>query len=334
MIRPSSLPMLAACPCWQPEETGNDAAAGNVRHAFLSARLQGEEALIPPDDQLAGLEWAEEYIKCHAPTSEHPLVSEQKLALLDDDFNVLMTGTPDVTCGRYLFDLKWRERAYGEQMAAYALMMMQQSDWPEVEAHVLYACNKRAVVITFTRESALEIVSTVIASAKAPEKQPQPCSYCSWCSARKTCPALINQVAAVHAGRPDWGLSTFHATELSNPVEMGKALKMARCLKGWCEAIEHHAKEMALKLGTVPTGYKIQSRRGKRTIESVEAAFGRCGLPQAEFLAACKVDFSSLVETAAIFHGMPKKAAERTMEEKLGELCVRRSSTVSLVEEK
>ena len=115
---------------------------------------------------------------------------------------------------------------------------------------------------------------------------------------------------------------------------MGQALKIARQIFGWVEAIEHHAKEMAVKQGIIPAGFKIQNRKGNRAISSVIDAFARAGLPQEEFLALCDIKFSSLVEKTMEINGMKKAQAERTVEEKLGEIIQRKAHSLSLVVEK
>jgi hypothetical protein len=89
---------------------------------------------------------------------------------------------------------------------------------------------------------------------------------------------------------------------------------------------------MALKKGTVPVGFKLHTRRGKRKITSVIEAFPRCGLPQETFLAACEISFSSLVSAYKDFHKFPEAASERDIEQKLGELLTRNNSSQSLVE--
>jgi len=338
-LRPSSLPFLSQCPCWVSDEShgGDWRDSGNLRHHVLSSMLdkrhgnQAEDLQMLPEEERDGVQWAADYIDVHAPGLDHQLHCERRLKLLDDNFNVVMEGTPDVVCGPELFDLKWRQRDYGAQMAAYAEMMFQENEWPEVRVHLLFAESKRAVTFVFTRAEAIALINSIIAKVNAPDRQPTPCDYCGWCARRLTCPALLERVNTVAVNREDWKLEGYHASEITSGQQMGKALKLARQIKDWCEGVEHHAKEMAAKQGMIPEGFKIQTRQGNRYIPDVTQAYARAGLPQEEFLKACEVKFSSLVEATAGLHGIKKAQAERTVEEKLGDAIQRKSSSVSLV---
>jgi len=345
MIRPSSLPMLARCPKFNGEnrdpgslrsvvEVSGDRAfadAGTLRHTALSEYLSGNEAAIftLPEDQQDGVIWAADYIKLKAPMNDDPLVFEKTLHTTLPNGDQL-TGTPDVVCGPHIFDLKWRYRDYGQQMAAYALMTLV-AGHAEVSTHLLFADQQRSVVLRFDSETAWASIRPVIEAAKDPAAIPTPCEYCGWCRERMVCPAMIERLNSVIEGRPDWHLGQYHASEIKSPQEMGKALDIARCLGDWCESVEHHAKEMAVKLGLVPFGYKLQDRRGNRFITDVSEAYVRAGIPQAEFLKACVVKPKALFDAYAVLNGMKVKAAEREVETKLGEIIQRKQSTVSLV---
>ena len=342
-MRPSSLPFLAQCPCWESSEgTGaRDKDAGTLRHSLLKTMLDNPdqkqfavEGLEPAD--VESVEWAAEYVRCHAPMSDHPLRVEYHVNPMDAEFKPLFEhgGTLDVACGNVLFDLKWRERDYGAQMAAYALDMFQEHGFEEIIVHLLFGESKRAQVLKFTEAEALALVNGIIAKVNDPNKKPTPCDYCGWCSRRTTCPALLERANAVVAGRDDWKLDQWHASKIENAEQMGKALRLARQLSDWCESIEHHAKEMALKQGQIPVGFKVQTRQGNRFVSSVTDAFPLVGLPQAEFLKACDVKPSSLFEAYAAFNGLKKATAEKEVERKLGDKMQRKPSTVSLVVEK
>lgn len=326
-FRPSSLPGLQACPCYAPDQTSDveQKKAGTLRHEALAKYLGGDPTWDDTleEDEAAGVEWAGEYIRCHAPMSEHPLRIEEKRTTCTDSFEEI-AGTPDVTCGNVLFDLKGRNvDSYMAQMCAYALMVGAES----VEVHVLYATERKAQTWRVTRADAMEMVENIIARASVPNPYPTACDYCGWCANRLTCPSVVQGVNAVVAGRDDWHLDTFHSTEIDTPEQMGKALTIARRLKEWCEAVEHHAREMAIKQGQIPHGFELASRRGAREVESVAGAFGLVGLPQDDFLKACKVNFKDLAETFATFHGMKKAQAERQLDVKLSSVITRKPSS-------
>lgn len=327
--------MLAVCPRWESSGGSDDADAGTLRHIALGRALSDDPDPYRglPEEDADAVRWAADYIRVKAPTSEHPLLLEYKVNPLDLEFKPLFPegGRLDVACGPVLFDLKTLERDYGPQMAAYALHMFQEGGWDEVQIHLLFTHNKRAHCYKLTEEGATKIVNDILARVKDPLAEPVPCDYCGWCSKRLTCPALLKRVEAVAAARDDWGLSNYHASELTSPEEMGKALRLARCIKEWAESVEYHAKEMAVKQGVVPAGFKLQSRQGARFVASVADAFPRCGLPQDEFLKACDLKFSALVEAYSAFHGQKKAPSERDLETKLGEVLQRKAPTQSLV---
>lgn len=337
-IRPSSLPALAACPRFVSDPTGSEYTTdGTKRHELFRAMLQaGPEAEVPTIDlseaDVDGVKWAVEYVRIKANMAEHALVLEQKRAFTGPSFEEI-SGTPDVICGADVFDLKWRGSDYTAQMAAYALMLLQMGH-ESVRVHILFAEQQRAQVVEFNIEEATQIVFTIIEAAQEEGAKPRPNDFCGWCERRLTCPAVLDRVNAVIAGRDDFNLETWHASEIKTAEEMGKALRIAKTVAKWCESVEHHANEMAVKQGIVPTGFKLQSRKGNRFVASLTEAFAKAGLPQDKFLAACDIKLSRLAETYAEAHGMKKAPAERELEAKLGETIQRKASSVSLVFEK
>lgn len=342
-IRPSSLPALAECPRFESDPTGSEhTTAGTLRHQVfrdLLASVPQEDAapLLAAakdlsEEDVDGVVWAVEYVRIKANLADHPLVLEQRRAFTGPDFEEI-TGTPDAICGSDIFDLKWRRSDYTAQMAAYALMLLQMGHGL-VRVHVLYAESKKAEVIEFDAAKATSLVFGIIERAAALEAEPSACSFCGWCAKRLTCPAVLKQVNAVVANREDFNLQTWHASEIQSGEEMGKALRIARTVAEWCESVEHHAKDMAIKKGIIPAGFKVQNRQGNRYVASLPDAFAKAGLPQDKFLAACEIKLSRLAEAYMAANGMKKAPAERELEAKLGDTIQRKPSTVSLVLEK
>lgn len=341
--------MLAACPRWESAGGNADTSAGEARHIALSRALSNDPDPYRglSEEDAAEVEWAAEYIRCKAPTSEHPLRIEFHVNPLQDDFTPLFEsgGRLDVACGPVLFDLKNKVRNYTAQMAAYALAMFQEHGWESVEVHLLFAETKTAQVIKLTEARCHEIIDPIIAAVRDPLSQPQACEYCGWCARKLTCSALLTPAATIARAREElspevkasfeaWIGDGAHTSKIDDPALMGAVLKVARVLADWCEAAEYRAKDMALKQGLVPAGFKLQTRQGNRFITSVADAFPLVGLPQAEFLKACEVKLSSLVEAYATFHGQKKAPAERDVQNKLGDLVQRKPSTQILVAEK
>lgn len=297
--------------------------------------LGNEDSLFTSDDlnlddeQMDGVKWAEEYIRLHAPTTDHPIICERKREWTGPDFSD-REGTPDVTCGNHIFDLKWRKRDYDAQMADYALAVMEEGGFESVTVHLLYGAFKQVEVIHFDMASASLIVFRILEAANDPEAKPTPCDYCGWCAKRLTCSALWDRANAVVDNREDWSLENYHPSEILTAEEMGKALRLAKALKVLVESIEHHARELA-RNGIIAEGFKVQERKGNRFIASIMDAYSKAGIEQSDFLSACEIKFSSLVELHAAKEGIKKAAAEREMERRLGEVIQRKQSTVSLV---
>lgn len=357
--------MLAQCPRFESGDVSEFAEQGSVRHEALAACLESFRVLgateqckaqvdavlelIDSDEDREAILWAAEYIQLHAPTYDYPLVIEQKATWTGPDFSE-RTGTPDFICGPVMFDFKWRRRDYTAQMADYAChifdTMPSMGFISPVTVHILYGAEKRAEIIKFTSlEDCLRIVGEILERAENPASDPTPCDYCGWCARRLTCPALLKPVAEVIKHREGvterdrelftaWLESGAHTTTINDADTMGVVLRIARVVADFSEAAEHMAKEMLIKQGIVPTGFKRQERRGNRYISSVTAAFGKCGLPQDEFLKACDIKFSALVELHQALNGLKKPAAEREMEARLGDIVQRKAPSVSLVAEK
>jgi hypothetical protein len=326
--------MLSECPKFEgaPSEF---AQAGLARHKAIAAFLQGNEQAFDDfgEEEQESLIWAADYIKLKAPMQDFPLVIETKRrAVLPN--GVLLEGTPDICCGNQIFDLKWRPRDYTSQMAAYAWMALDDGSFPSVQAHLLFAQVQTYRVLSFDQASAWGIIKPIIEHVDAPFAAPTPCGFCGWCNKKLKCEALIQQVNIAIKSNPEWDLPQWHSSEMKTAEEMGMALKIARTLSDWCDSVEFHAKEMAVKQGIVAQGFTINTRKGNRFIDDVVTAYQKAGLPQEEFLKTCTIKPRTLFDLYATFHGLKKAAAEREVERRLGETIQRKDSIVMLVQEK
>lgn len=367
IVRPSSLVMLAECPKFEsaPSEA---ATAGLVRHQALAAYLQGNQSAFeemkitvptPPRrseqkaheniaeyvnnpseesvstqtvDGVENLIWAADYIKLKAPLQDFPLVVETKKQTVLP-IGMPISGTPDFVCGSHIFDLKWRYRDYTPQMACYALMLISDGNFNSVTCHVLYAQPQTIQTLQFDAGTAWQVIKPIITKLNEPFAAPTPCEYCGWCAKKQTCEALIQQVNIALASNPEWNLPQWHSSKIESADEMGLALKIARTLAKWCESVEHHAKEMAIKKGIVASDFELFSRKGNRYISDVIEAFQKAGLPQEEFLKTCSVRPRVLFDLYATFHGMSRYAAEKEVQRKLGST-IQRYDTVTFLQAK
>jgi hypothetical protein len=292
-MRPSSLPILAKSPKFVSSDT-NFAADGTDRHEALRAHFAGDDSLIDllDEESAESVRWAADYIRLKAPLSDYPLEWEVEMPIIYPDFSE-EKGHADAACYLDIFDLKSRERDYGLQMAAYALGRLQSiQGGAQVRCHLLFTATKRAEVLTFDLESADKALSEALDAINA-AAECRPSEYCGWCANRVTCEVLNKRAQAVAADREDWELEQYHASKITEPAEMSKALTLARQLSKWIDGIEFHAKEMAIKQGIQIPGYALKSRNGKKYCADIQGAFAATGLDAPTFLQCCDLRFSS-----------------------------------------
>lgn len=339
--RPSILPAWAACACYDGEEEAGDAAKrGTLQHKYLECLLRGvpeaetnrtlENLALElkiediTEEECEGVRWAHSEIKLHA--NGRPIESEIKLYYYNDpeDFDPIFSGTADAACGIDMWDLKTgRGHDYKWQMAAYASMQMQRKGLKEVNVHLLYSSIQRKVSMVFEDWKAKAMVDEVLALRNAPNKRPTPCTFCNWCQHRATCNELVSLAKHVGEGREDFTLQEFHASKIEEPEQMARALKLSRFMKVWAEAVEHHAKELAIKQGLKIPGFKVGTRQGAREIKDVATAFGLSSLPITEFLPSCSVSITSL----------EKKLGKKEFEKRLASVVTRKPESTFLTEE-
>lgn len=370
-IRPSSLPMLQQCPCFEAGDTSAFAEEGTQRHALLAAMLApetkrggistrdlpviddtvGEEKITDKsgnlsDEDIEGVEWAAQYIGVHAPMSDFPLRIEHRVNPLDDNLDPLFEngGTLDYSCGPVLFDLKWRYRDCTAQMAAYALALFEEGH-TVVTVHVLYGQPRRAERFTLDEQSARELVSGIIASARAENAQPRPCDYCGWCAKRLTCKPYTRTAKRVAEGYADEALleqvKNWHPSQMQTAEEIALALTIARKLLGpWCKSVEFHAREMVLKQGIQLPGYELKEKAGKSHVTDVAKAHEALGLPVADLLSCCELrlntsktykDRKGVIDVFAKVNELKTAPAKRAVKQKLSDLITTGKPTLALV---
>lgn len=319
-MRPSALPILQQSPKFVSGVT-EFSESGRDRHEALRAHFNGDDSLLNllDDEEIEAIRWAADYIRLKAALSDHEIKWEQELLILLDDFSE-MPGHLDADCGPDFFDFKWRERDYEAQMAAYALAKLQQlPPGAEVRAHLLFGQPRKAVVLKFDLESASKIVHDIIADVNA-AVECRPSDYCGWCANRVPCPVLNNRAQTIAAGREDWQLEQYHASQITEPAEMAKALRLAKQVSKWAEGVEHFAEVMAIKEGKQIPGFELRPGSSKRYCFDVSGAFNASGLTAEEFLSCCQIRFGTdkkdpnKVGLENIYHrakGLPSLAAAK-----------------------
>ena len=283
-LRPSNLPKLAVCPCYESQpNAGSAAARGSSLDTIFRARMAGDPAPIdlvhpPTEDDLAAVEWAVTMIT--ALSSGTPILTrEDECRVAVPGFNHI--GTADAIMPERLThaDLKTgQKRNYREQMAAYALGLMEQHFASEWTAHLLFCDQRQVVTHRFTFAEATKIVDDVVAAYHDPEKRPQVCDYCSWCAKSETCSARMALAAqAVATAEPAFNFEAI----LADNDKLGRFLTACHVLDSLRNKAEDIAKQR-LNTGTVVPGWKLTNRRGAQFISHQDVAtyVERCGIHQ------------------------------------------------------
>lgn len=343
MMRPSSMDAMSVSPMFQSGESGVDAQRGTDRHkAFRLALDQGDTSLLEmlPDEDQDGVQWSIDYVKCHAPLNDYPLQFDKPCKLTLPDFTEI-EGEGDLWCGPDYFDLKFRQRPYPVQMACYALAGFQEHHFNQVTVHVLYLHARRSMRYVLTREDAERLVFPVYERAKAAKK----CAishYCSWCSRIVNCPEYLERIEAIRAGHPNWTLPTYHASGIDDPSTMGAALRMARQVKKWTEAVESFARKMHAN-GQTPEGFEEKTVQGRQYVNDTTACFGLAGIPQEKFLECCEVrlnpsksypDKGALIPAFAKQNQLSGIQAKKEIARRLAPVLSRGNPTVRLLDMK
>jgi hypothetical protein len=348
-IRPSSLPMLDACPRFERGEVEDFTELGTQRHEALTQILTGDGDalnLALEEDDSDGVQWAADYIQLHAPMADHELRVKLRVNPIADDFTPIFPngGEADAACGPHLFDFKWRERNYDAQMAAYALALFEEGH-TIVTVHVMFGATRRAQVYKLNEDSARTLVMGIIARASDPASAPSPCDYCGWCAKRLTCKPFIRTARRVAEGYADEPLlsqvKSWHPSEVQSAEEMALMLTIARkLLKPWYESVEHHAHQMVTKQGQQLPGYELKEKRGRKFVSDVAAAHEILQLPAADLLRCCDLrlntsktnkDKAGVIDVYAAVKQLKRSPAAREVANKLGDVIQTGKPTLSLV---
>jgi hypothetical protein len=326
VIRPSSLPALAKCPCYSPDQSTGETqkSEGTKRHTALGKYLADDPTWKSElgEWDADGVEWAGEYIRTHAPIADHPLDIEVTDCAVLPDLN-LVPGTPDVFCGPVLFDLKGRQiDTYREQMDAYVL----QRRFPVVDVHVLYATERRAERFTVRRDEAEARVMAIVEKVDDAGRKPAICDFCGWCSNRPSCPALgaAGQTAAANLGVT---VPAGNIEDITDAAGLGDLKRAADAVGEWAKSANAHVKEMATKRGVIADGFRIVQRKGNPSISDAWAAVQAAGLPVESVARLFSISLPDLSGAYAAQHGLKEKAARADLESRLGQL-IERGSTV------
>jgi hypothetical protein len=268
-LRPSNLPKLAVCPCYESNPVAGPAAErGTLLDTAFRAELLGLEerfviAAKLTADEIAAVSWSVSMVRA--------MSGRERVLAREDDCRVKilnLTGTADAIVPTKLthFDLKTgARRNYREQMAAYALGLMGTHFAGEWTAHLLFCDQREIETHKFTYEEAHAIVDQVVKSFHDPAKQPNPCEYCSWCAKADTCPARLAMVGeTLTVTEPGFDFDAV----LSDPEKLGRFLAASAVVEDFRDRAKKIAAERIKTGGDVP-GWKLVTRKGSEFVDCV-----------------------------------------------------------------
>lgn len=329
--RPSALPALAKSPRYEPGPPTAATEAGTDRHLALSEMFAGKTALVSmlPDVEREAVEWAYAYVHARIIMGSQ-IQSELPVDILRDG-KVVLQGTADVVVGNQLFDLKWVERNYAEQMAAYALGLIQAHGFGEIVVHLMYGEKRIASRYTITREQAENIVYPILDAVNDPTTKCRISDYCGWCKHSTYCKVRLAEINKVADG---YEMVQVDDLSVASPESLAKALNLATVAAKWAEEVKEYC-TLAVKEGVDIPGYSLKSRAGSREIapEQINEAFGRSGLSSEAFIRSCKLSITSLIAEYQKL-GLTRKDAENRVTERLDGLIRHRPASTYLAKDR
>ena len=263
ILRPSNLPKLAICVCFEPNlDAGPAAARGTKLDGVFRRRVLGDKSddTAIEKDELDAVDWAINTLRAIAGTSEIITAEDRcKIECLG------LTGTADAWLPELGMsaDLKTGQlRNYREQMAAYALGFMDATFRTEWTSHLLFCDQRQLVTHRFTYDEAKALVSEVIARFHDFGKEPTVCEYCSWCVKAETCPARVQLAAeALVPTEPAFNFDLV----LADNEKLGAFLTASSVLDDFRERAEEAAKKRLIAGDKIP-GWSLSSRKGAEFI--------------------------------------------------------------------
>jgi hypothetical protein len=267
-IRHSSLPKLAECPCFEgkPGEAGPAAARGTLLDSAMRELLAGGEmpAGVTGEDA-AAVEWAVNAVE--------DLAGGAQIFSADKDCKVETpgmehVGTADAIVPERLLvlDLKsGKVRNYREQVAAYALGLMEEY-FVDRWTCVLLFCDARQVVMhEFTYEEAKELVGGILKAARDPARKPVLCDYCNWCAFSTSCDArmeaveqtqeIVSIVEPLTMEQREWVVESL----LEDREGTARFLAQAKVFDAFRERVEERVKEILTEDGEALPGWKLRA---------------------------------------------------------------------------
>jgi len=301
-LPPSSFPAFKKCPRFKSSARSTAAAdEGTRQHKELENAIIKN---IEPEEE--GLAWAFNHIKdtfeILKPDEDFEKaekLAEERIVIYDKYFNELSFGSADLIISNILFDLKsGMPRTYKPQLEMYCRGYMQRMLIDKMHVVELYPRTQASKNYEITLEECVKNSDEIIARVMNPELEANPNEYCKWCLNLLKCEKLNSAIGGYlktfDKEFPEDFLKQINLKSLQSPDVLGKSLSLWRTyMKPYGEYLEILAKE-ALDSGEIPTGYRVQTRKGKRQVNNIIEIFQNMDLPPETFLNCCTLSLTQL----------------------------------------
>ncbi len=276
---PSSLARVIACPgsvymCQQCASEGGSAAAdeGTMLHAVVAGATPPLELTAEQAEAVQACR--EELARFDAPQG---VLQEQRLALLDDDFNELSFGTADAVIVReddvVIVDWKFGRNRVEQaesnwQLKAYAAMAMQTYGKERVQVVVFQPRIPAGRTDAVFAGNVLAEVQAAIQQAMDANAAGLTLRYseaaCKYCAAKTECPEFNRKAMAV----------VCQSTQaVTDPRIIADWLEKAGAAAKWAENVKHRARQMMIEEKLEVPGWGLANRQGKRIVKDAQALY-------------------------------------------------------------
>jgi CRISPR/Cas system-associated exonuclease Cas4 (RecB family) len=177
--------------------------------------------------------WSAQYIM--SVVGRKKLITEERISVMRGDEEITF-GSMDAYCKGHLFDLKTgQKRDYKQQMAAYALGVMQKYKEKKLTCHLVYSRFKEVQKFDLTKEEAEDIVYAIVDSVNDPTRSPWPCEYCAWCDRKESCTALKHFAYTI--GGQMAAMKHINLNAPLQPAVRQRLLSIVDAVENWSEGI-------------------------------------------------------------------------------------------------
>jgi hypothetical protein len=275
-LSPSAFPKLNLCVQYWPDPVvGKAADRGTKLHAQIESH-HTHGTPITDKGAAAAYERAKRYISDVRGV-------EQTLQLIDADLKELTFGTADMwgynedgtlTLVDYKSGTRSDPRSYMQQMAVYALMLMEQTGEESCLSWIVGIDTGNDHVEVWTLENAREIVYGIIERVQAQDEPAVVNQYCRWCFKRTTCPTrlspAIEVVSSTEIIPSEMRAMPFTKEWITaSPSNASRFLKAYKRLQEVVEDIDPSGiVKSALESGEILEGWKLQRRKGSERLDT------------------------------------------------------------------